>query len=267
MNRLGRALHSEGQMAFVAFLVAGDPDYAASLAYAKAVIKAGADVLELGMPFSDPVADGPVIQRADERALAAGMTPDHLFSLIREIRTGSEIPLVILTYYNSVFTRGVRRFYEEAAEAGADAILIVDLPLEESDEAVQIARETGIAPVFLVAETTSDLRLASIASRAEGFLYLVSTLGVTGIREDLFPQMKDLIARVRRVSRLPLAVGFGISRPEQVRSLQSSGADAVIVGSAIVRRIQETPGDVEVGCREIAAYVREMKQAMGPGME
>jgi tryptophan synthase alpha chain len=262
MSRLRRVLQPGSGSAFIAFLVAGDPDYAGSLAYARAVIDAGADVLELGMPFSDPVADGPVIQRADERALAAGTTPDQLFSLIREIRGGSDIPIVILCYYNSVFVRGVNRFYHEAADAGADAILVVDLPLEESDEVVRIAGEAGIDPVFLVAETTSDQRLEQIVSRARGFLYLVSTTGVTGVREGLFPHMADLIGRVRTVSSLPIAVGFGISRPEQVRSLQNSGADAVIVGSAIVQRIQEHPGDVETASREIGRYIREMKRAM-----
>jgi tryptophan synthase alpha chain len=264
MTRLQEVFQSRDHGLFIAFLVAGDPDFSASVAYAKVVIDAGADILELGMPFSDPVADGPVIQKADERALAAGMTPDLLFTLIREIRAYSEIPLVILSYYNSVFTRGVARFYREAAEAGADAILVVDLPLEESDEMVQIAAENDIDPVFLVAESTSNLRLERIASRASGFLYLVSTSGVTGIREDLFPRVKDLITRVRSVSPLPIAVGFGISRPEQVRSLKSSGVDAVIVGSAIVQRIQEHQFDRDRCCVEIAAYVREMKQALGP---
>jgi tryptophan synthase alpha chain len=262
VSRLDRTLRSLDRMAFIAFLVAGDPDQTTSLAHAKAIIDAGADVLELGMPFSDPVADGPVIQRADERALAAGMTPDRLFSLVREIRRYADIPLVLLTYYNSVFTRGVTRFYREAAEAGVDAILIVDLPLEESDEVVQVARETGIDPIFLVAETTSDPRLARIASRAGGFLYLVSTLGVTGARKDLFPHIKDLIARVRKVTALPVAVGFGISRPDQVQSLQNAGADAVIVGSAIVSLIEEFEGDGERGSRQISAYVQKMRQAV-----
>ncbi|MDD1678516.1 MAG: tryptophan synthase subunit alpha, partial [Methanomicrobiales archaeon] len=212
MKRLSRIFQGRDHPAFIAFLVAGDPEYAASVSYAKAIIDAGADVLELGMPFSDPVADGSVIQEADERALAAGMTPDLLFSLLREIRNYSEIPLVILTYYNSVFTRGVARFYEEAAAAGADAILIVDLPVEESEEVVAVAQQTGIDPIFLVTATTSEERLSRITSRAGGFLYLVSTLGVTGMREDRFPHIEDLIRTVRKTSLLPIAVGFGISR-------------------------------------------------------
>jgi tryptophan synthase alpha chain len=262
MKRLERVFRSHGDPAFIAFLVAGDPNFEGSFAYANAIIEAGADILELGMPFSDPVADGPVIQRADERALTAGMTPDRLFALIREIRAGAEIPLVLLTYYNSIFTRGVSRFYREAAEAGLDAILIVDLPLEESDSIVDIARETGIDSVFLVAETTSDERLSRIASRAGGFLYLVSTPGVTGVREDLNPRIGGLIERVRKSTCLPVAVGFGISRADQINVLHQAGADAVIVGSAIVQRMEENRGDVEKGCREVAAYVREMKKAM-----
>jgi tryptophan synthase alpha chain len=262
MKRLQNVFRSRDGGVFIAFLVAGDPDYDASVSYAQAVINAGADILELGMPCSDPVADGPVIQRADERALASGITPDHLFSLIREIRSFSGIPLVILCYYNTVFARGMERFYQEAAEAGADAVLIVDLPLEESDEATRIASERGIDPIFLVAETTSDPRLERIAARAGGFLYLVSTLGVTGIREDLFPRMEDLITRVHRVSPLPVAVGFGVSRPEQVRSLRASGADAVIVGSAIVQRIEDHLEDRERGCDEVAEYIRGLKGAL-----
>ncbi len=262
MNRLRRALSARGRGALIAFLVAGDPDSSASVAYARAVIEAGADVLELGMPFSDPVADGPVIQRADERALAAGMTPDRLFALIREIRGFSEIPIVILSYFNSVFARGIARFYQEASEAGVDGILIVDLPLEESDEAVQASQLQGIEPIFLVAESTSEARLKQIASRAGGFLYLVSTSGVTGMREDLFPRMVERITQVRAVSSLPVVVGFGISRPTQVRFLRESGADGVIVGSAVVQQIEKHGADVGKGCAAVREYLREMRQAL-----
>jgi tryptophan synthase alpha chain len=226
------------------------------------VIDAGADVLEIGMPFSDPVADGPTIQKADERAIAAGMTPDLLFDMIREIREYSDIPLVLLTYCNSVYARGVERFYQEAASAGLDGILVVDMPLEESDPVVRIARRVGIDPIFLIAETTSDRRLGHILSRAGGFLYLVSTLGVTGVREELSPEVEALIARVKKMTELPVAVGFGISRPDQMKSLHAAGADAVIVGSAIVQRVEEQLRQKEKGWLRVGDYIRKMKGAI-----
>ncbi|MDD1672815.1 MAG: tryptophan synthase subunit alpha, partial [Methanomicrobiales archaeon] len=245
MSRLESVFSGRRPPAFIAFLVAGDPDRNTSAALARSIIDAGADVLELGMPFSDPIADGPTIQKADDRALASGMTPDHLFGMIREIRTYSAIPLVILTYYNIVYSRGIDRFYQEAAASGLDAILIVDLPPEESDEAVHAAGKNGIDQIFLVSETTSDERLEMILSRAGGFLYLVSTLGVTGARQELSPNIVTLLTRVKQGTDLPVAVGFGISRPEQVESLIRAGADAVIVGSAIVQHIEMNLGDAE----------------------
>ncbi|MDD1675720.1 MAG: tryptophan synthase subunit alpha [Methanomicrobiales archaeon] len=261
MNRIQRVFHPGHLPVFIAFIVAGDPDPATSITLAKSVIDGGADILELGVPFSDPVADGPTIQRADERAIAAGMTTDGIFAMIRAIREYSDIPLVLLVYCNSVYARGITQFYDEAAVSGLDGILIVDMPAEESDEALVNATRTGIDQIFLVAETTSEERLQKILRRAKGFLYLVSRLGVTGVREGLSPEIGHLITRVKGSTRLPLAVGFGISRPEEAHSLIRAGADAVIVGSAIVERIEQNHGDLAKSSREVKAYVSMMKKA------
>ena len=265
MTRITDAFQRLQSPAFIAFLVAGDPDRNTCLELAKQVIRAGADILEFGMPFSDPVADGPTIQKADERALFAGMTPDILFDMVRELRKDTDVPIVLLTYYNVVLRRGIRRFYREAHDAGIDGILIVDMPYEESDEVVQVAGKLGMNQIFLVSVTTSKKRLNQIVSRAGGFLYLVSTTGVTGAREELDGGVFDLIRTVRKQSTLPLAVGFGISRPEHVRPLVSAGADAVIVGSAIVHIIEQNLNNKEMMVKEVSHYVSAMKKATEKG--
>ncbi|MDD1672744.1 MAG: tryptophan synthase subunit alpha [Methanomicrobiales archaeon] len=263
MNRLETMLAGRSAPAFIAFIVAGDPDRAKCVQIAKAVIDAGADILELGMPFSDPVADGPTIQRADERALQGGMNTDLLFDIIREIREYSEIPIVLLTYFNIVYKRGMDRFYHEASSAGLDAILIVDMPVEESEEASRLAYDVSIHQIFLVTPTTSAKRLELILSKAGGFLYLVSTLGVTGVRKKLSADALHLIERVKGRTHLPLAVGFGISTPDQVSQLIRGGADAIIVGSALVDIIEKHLHDWNTACSEIASYIKRMKQASG----
>jgi tryptophan synthase alpha chain len=261
MTRITDAFGRMRSPAFIAFLVAGDPDYTTSLELARQVIRAGADILEFGMPFSDPVADGPTIQKADERALNAGMTPDKLFALVRELRKESDVPIVLLTYYNVVFRRGIRQFYRQARDAGIDGILIVDMPYEESDEAVEVAGTSGMDQIFLVSVTSTKKRVQQIISRAGGFLYLVSTTGVTGARGELEPGVFGLIRTVRHQSSLPLAVGFGISKPEHVQPLVSAGADAVIVGSAIVQIIEQYLNDTATMLAEVSRYVSCMKKA------
>lgn len=265
MTRITGTFQRLQSPAFIAFLVAGDPDRDTSLELAKRVIRAGADILEFGMPFSDPVADGPTIQKADERALSGGMTPDILFDIVRELRKDTDVPIVLLTYYNVVFRRGIRRFYRQAQYAGIDGILIVDMPWEESDEVVKIAGTLGMDQIFLVSVRTSKKRLDQIVSRARGFLYLVSTTGVTGARGELDQVVFDLIRSVRKQTDLPLAVGFGISRPEHVRPLLSAGANAVIVGSAIVDIIGENLENKGMMVNEVSRYVSEMKKAMETG--
>jgi tryptophan synthase alpha chain len=261
VSRIERAFcEAEGPL-FIGFTVAGDPDHDASIRIAETVLDAGADILELGVPFSDPVADGPVIQRADLRALQAGARTAAVFGMVHEIRRVSDRPIVLLTYYNPVYRRGLSRFYGEAAAAGADGVLIVDLPLEEADEARECARRAGIDQILLAAPTTGDARLARIVDSASGFLYLVSRTGVTGAREDLPGDIRGLIGRVKERSSIPVAVGFGISRPGHVRACASAGADGVIVGSAIVSLVEKHLHDPPAMREAIHTYVRQMKDA------
>ena len=261
MSRIGEAFREADDPLFIGYAVAGDPDHAESLRIAETVLEAGADILELGVPFSDPVADGPVIQRAGLRALQAGTTPAGVFGMVREIREASDHPIVLLTYYNPVFRRGLSWFYGEAAAAGADGILIVDLPVEEADRARECARSTGMDQILLAAPTTGDLRLARIIAAASGFLYLVSRTGVTGTREDLPEDLRMLVRRVKSRSTLPVAVGFGISQPAHVRACAAAGADAVIVGSGIVSLVEKHLPDPPAMREAIHAYVRRMKDA------
>jgi tryptophan synthase alpha chain len=263
MSRIGEVFRRLDRPAFIAYLVAGDPDGAGFLRAARAVIDGGADILELGMPFSDPVADGPTIQHAHTRALEGGMTVDGYFDAVRRIRATSEIPIVLMVYCNIVHRRGVDRFYGEARDAGADAVLIVDMPPEEGRRALAAARENDLDQIFLAAPSTSDERLGLIGGAGSGFLYLVSLLGVTGARDRLSDEVSLLISRLRPHTRLPLAVGFGISRPEHARALKEAGADGIIVGSAIVKIVEEYSGDPDGMTREIRRFVAGMREALG----
>jgi tryptophan synthase alpha chain len=252
--------------AFIGFTVAGDPDKATCIRIARALIAGGTDILELGVPFSDPVADGPTIQKADERALAAGTTPDTVFEIVREIRKESNVPIVFLTYYNIVHRRGIERFYREARDAGVDGILIADMPVEESEEVCAVAARTGIDPIFLITQTTSDERIKKIAAKASGYLYLVAVLGVTGVREQVSGGAIELLHRVRRHTSLPLALGFGISTPAHAQTCARAGADGVIVGSAIVEIVERNLKNFGKMEQELQDYIRDMKQATGnPG--
>jgi tryptophan synthase alpha chain len=261
MSRIDRVFEKREKPAFIGFTVAGDPDRHTSVRAAKALIDGGTDILELGVPFSDPVADGQTIQKADERALAAGTTPDTIFAIVRELRAYSDVPIVFLVYYNMVYRRGVERFYREAHDAGVDGILIADMPIEESDEVVDVAARYGIDPIFLVTQTTSDERMEKIVRRARGYLYLVSVLGVTGAREKVSDEALALLVRVRKHTKLPLALGFGISTPEHVKTLTAAGADGVIVGSAIVAIVERNLGNPDAMERDLKRYVSQMKAA------
>jgi tryptophan synthase alpha chain len=261
-RRINQLLKDQKRPAFIGFTVGGDPDKETSIRIAKALIEGGTDILEIGIPFSDPVADGPTIQKADERALAAGTTPDTIFEIVRTVRKFSDVPVVLLTYYNIVYRRGIERFYHEARDAGVDGILVADMPLEESGEITEIAVRTGIAPIFLITQTTSDDRIKKIAARAQGYLYLVSLLGVTGIRETMDNGAIGLLHRVRRHTSLPLALGFGISAPDHAKTCAAAGAEGIIVGSAIVSIVERNLEQPDVMERELKEYVAEMKAAM-----
>ena len=267
MSRID-ALFARKSPVFIGFTVAGDPGIEASLRVAKAMIDAGIDLLEIAIPYSDPVADGPVIERAHARALRAGTTPDDVFNLVRGIRGyAPALPLVLFTYYNIIHRRGTDRFFAEAAAAGADGVLIVDLPAEESGEVAPYVARHGIDRIALVAPTTSPERQHAILRGASGFVYLISLEGVTGERARLPLHIAGLVGAVLEKTDLPLAVGFGISRPEHVGAVAAAGANGVIVGSALVRLIEEHPGD-EAGMHEaLRTTIRALRGGLVPDPE
>src|SRR5512137_915863 len=262
MGRITTVFSRLKRPAFIGFTVAGDPDQGTCIRATMALIEGGTDILELGVPFSDPIADGPTIQKADERSLAAGTKVDTVFAIVRELRKKTNVPIVFLAYYNMVYHRGISRFYQEAYEAGVDGILIADMPVEESDDVYETALRYEIDPIFLVTQTTSDERIKKIAARAHGYLYLVAVLGVTGVRDTVSTGAIDLLQRVRRQTKIPLALGFGISAPEHAKVCAGAGADGVIVGSAIVDIVGknlDTPDKME---QELKVYVEQMKKAL-----
>ena len=262
MGRIDAVFSRIKKPAFIGFTVAGDPDKETCIRAAMALIEGGTDILELGVPFSDPVADGPTIQKADERALTAGTKMDTVFEIVRELRKKTDVPLVFLAYYNMVYHRGVDRFYKEAHEAGVDGILIADMPVEESDDVYETALRYGIDPIFLITRTTSDERIKKIAARAHGYLYLVAVLGVTGVRDTVSSGALELLQRVRNHTTLPLALGFGIATPDHAKTCAEAGADGVIVGSAIVEIIGKNLGNPDKMERDLKMYVGQMKKAL-----
>lgn len=243
-DRLSRAFDRERlrkagrAAAFVSYSCAGDPDGDTSLEVLKVLEASGVDVLEVGVPFSDPLADGLTNQLAAERALAAGFRMDDVFAIVRQFREGSDAAIVFYTYYNLLFARGVEAYVEEAVAAGVDALLVLDLPPEEAEEYLAVCAAKGMKTVFIVAPTTPEERLPIIAAAASGFIYYVSREGVTGERSEMAAGIGEAVEKIRRHTDLPVVVGFGISTPQQVASVASQ-ADGVVVGSAIVRRIAE----------------------------
>ncbi len=244
--------------AFIPFVTCGDPDLDTTAALVRAMADSGADLIELGIPFSDPTAEGPVIQCANERALSGGVTTDMIFDMVGNLRNDVDIPMVFMTYANVVFSYGSERFAENAAECGINGMILPDVPVEEKNEFAPVLNEHGLDLVSMIAPTSSD-RVLEIAAQAEGFLYCVSSLGVTGMREAISTDVGDLIRLVRRVNRdIPCAVGFGISTPQQAADMAKI-ADGVIVGSAIVNLV------AQYGCDSVAPvsqFVREMKAAV-----
>ena len=262
MGRIDAVLSGRKKPAFIGFTVAGDPDKETCIRAAMALIDGGTDILELGVPFSDPVADGPTIQKADERALAAGTTMDTVFDIVRELRKKTNVPIVFLAYYNMIYRRGVDQFYQDSREAGVDGILIADMPVEESDGVYEAALRYGIDPIFLITQTTSDERIKKITARAHGYLYLVAVLGVTGVRDTVSSGAIELLQRVRKQTTVPLALGFGISTPPQAKTCAVAGADGVIVGSAIVDIVGKNLGTPDIMERDLKTYVIQMKKAL-----
>src|ERR1700681_3986937 len=257
-------LRRNGEMGLVAYLTAGDPSLAATQQFVLAMADAGADVIELGVPFSDPVADGPVIQRASERALRAGTTLAGVISLVKSLRAKTDVPLVLFSYYNPVLQMGLEKFGDAAMGAGADGVLITDVTPEEGVEYRAVMSSRGLDTIFLAAPTSTDERLALIAKSSSGFLYLISRTGVTGAKDQLAEELPALARRVRRVTELPIAIGFGISQPGHV-SILGGLADAAVVGSALVEEI-ECAGTVEAATEALAARVKLLKGAAVAGM-
>ena len=258
MGRIGESFarrKAEGRAAFVPFLTAGDPSLERTVDAAVELQEAGADVLELGVPFSDPLADGPVIQRSSERALGRGVTLEAVLGAVRRIRERSELPLLLFSYYNPLLQRGLERLAREAAEAGVDGVLVTDLPPEEADGWLAAARGARLDTVFLAAPTSPPERLRRVADASRGFVYAISRTGVTGERSAVSSEAEPLVARLRGLTGVPVALGFGLSTPEQVAEA-GKVADGVVVGSALVRFLEEQPeGD-------LGAQVRWLTSAM-----
>ena len=252
-------LRRNGRGGLVTYVTAGDPDRDRSAEILVSIAKAGADVLEVGVPFSDPLADGPVIQRASERALAAGMTLRGTLDLVARVRREIETPIVLFTYANPVVRMDATTFARAAKDAGVDGVLMLDYPVEEAAPLRAPLVDAGLDPIFLISPTTTDERIRKSAELGRGFLYVISRLGVTGARDEMATGASDLLDRVRRLSSLPVAVGFGISRPEHVAAA-CQHADAAVVGSALVNVIAQDPGN---GVADRAAeYVRWLKSTL-----
>ncbi len=255
MSDLARAF--DHGKAFIAFLTCGDPDLETTAAAVRAAAQNGADLIELGIPFSDPTAEGPVIQEANVRALSGGVTTDKVFDMVRKIRRKSSIPMVFMTYANVVFSYGTDRFMKTAKEAGMDGLILPDVPYEEKEEFDSVAKAYGLDLISLIAPTSED-RISMIAKDASGFVYCVSSLGVTGVRSSITTDIGAMVKLVKAAKDIPCAVGFGISTPEQAKKMADL-SDGAIVGSAIVKLLAQYGKDAP---EHIGAYVKEMKDAL-----
>ncbi|MGA8023775.1 MAG: tryptophan synthase subunit alpha [Candidatus Acidiferrales bacterium] len=266
-GRIARRFHELGEaseLGLVAYVTAGDPTLAATEKIVLAAAEAGADVIELGVPFSDPLADGPTIQRASDRALRGGTTLAGVIELVHKIRACSDVPLILFTYFNPVLQMGLETFATDAASAGADGVLVTDLTPEEAEGYRAIMQTRGLDTIFLAAPTSTDARLERIARASSGFLYLISRVGVTGAREALPPDLPALVRRTRKFTSLPIAVGFGISLPTHVTVLGGI-ADAAVVGSAIMAEVEKA-GSAEAAARAVRVLIRSLKSAARSGV-
>lgn len=258
MNRIVEAFNKNGRKAFIPYITGCDPDIETTEKLIIALEEAGADMIELGIPFSDPVAEGPVIQKATERALAKGCTVDMLFDMVVRLREKVKIPLIFLTYANPIFAYGKERFMKKCAASGIDGVIVPDLPFEERGEIATQCATAGIAQISLIAPTSKE-RIKVIAKEAEGFLYCVSSMGVTGIRDEINTDLKEMINQVKSVSDIPCAIGFGISTPAQAKEMAAL-SDGTIIGSAIVKLIEEHGRD---SVEPVRAFAREIRASIG----
>lgn len=255
MSRIQEAF-TKGK-AFIPFITGGDPDLETTEQLIYEMAKRGADLIEIGIPFSDPIAEGPVIQEADDRALKAGCTTDKLFDLVERVRKTVTIPMVFMTYINPIYSYGSKRFMENCKRVGIDGIIVPDMPYEEKEELAPLCKEYGLDCISLIAPTSKE-RIHTIAKEAEGFIYCVSSMGVTGVRTEITSDIGGMVKLVREVTDLPVAIGFGISTPEQGKAMAAYG-DGVIVGSAIVKLVAEH-GRNSVSV--VGDYVEQMKKAV-----
>jgi len=263
MNRIVECfarLKRDGKKGFIVYIGAGDPNLDATRQLALAFDKAGADILELGMPFSDPLADGLVNQLAAQRGLESGTTPPKVLETVAAIRRDSQIPIVLYIYFNLIHCHGLARFINDAAKAGVDGLLVLDLPPEESDNYESLMRKAGLCNIYLVAPTTPEDRMEFIVKRGAGFIYYVSREGVTGMQDKIAANLAQQVAKIRAHTELPIAVGFGISTPEQAKTVAAS-ADAVVVGSAVVNQIAEHGKSPELVAR-VGAFVKLLSLAV-----
>ncbi len=257
-----QTFESLGRSALIPFFVIGDPDYDTSLEMVRTAIDAGADILELGIPFSDPIADGPTIQKADIRALANGMTPKRALEFIGKITEYKPIPVGLLVYYNLIWQYGVEKFFADFKAVGGSSVLVADLSIDDEAEVGPQAKSAGLETVFMVTPNTEQQRAKRIAEKTTGFIYTVSTLGVTGARTTLSDMVKPLIKRLKAVTATPICVGFGISSPDQARQVADAGADGVIIGSRIVGIIEDNLGDTAKMKSELTRFIQDVRDAL-----
>lgn len=256
------ALRDRGQCALIPFITAGDPDLETTAAALQVLDQHGADLIELGVPYSDPLADGPVIQAAATRALQRGVRLDQVLEMVQQVSPQVRAPIILFTYYNPILNRGIELFLQQLVQAGVKGLVVPDLPLEEAESLLEPAARLGIEVVLLVAPTSPKERIEAIAHCAQGFIYLVSVTGVTGMRSQIEARVQDLLIDLRTVTDKAIGVGFGISQPEQARQVMEWGADAVIVGSAFVKRLAD--GTPTEGLQAVGEFCRSLKIAITP---
>ncbi len=263
-TRISRAftrLKEKGKKALIAFVTAGDPDMSATQEIVSALEASGADIIELGIPFSDPMADGPTIQASSERALKKGATPEDVLDAVKKIRKTSEIPIVLFGYYNPIFSYGVKRFARKAKDAGADGVLVVDLPAEEAGELKAELDKNALDLIFLLTPTSNDERMKLTAEIATGFIYFISVTGVTGARQTVSKNIASYVKKIRRFSDIPVAVGFGVSTPAQAKEV-ASYSDGAVVGSAIINIIASRQNDRKALISDVSDFVSSLKKGM-----
>ncbi|TKJ35445.1 MAG: tryptophan synthase subunit alpha [Planctomycetes bacterium B3_Pla] len=255
-------MKEQNRTALIPFFVVGDPDFDTSLDIVKTAIDAGADILELGIPFSDPIADGPTIQKADIRAMKSGMTVAKALEFVRKIKDYRDVPIGLLMYYNLVYQYGTEKFFGDFHQAGVNSVLVADLSIDDADEITGPAVSAGLDTVFMVTPITDPERMKLIASKTTGFIYTVSVLGVTGSRAELSDTVDGLVGKLKGLTDVPVCVGFGISKPEHAATIAQAGADGVIIGSKIVSLIESNLGDKEKTLAEISTFLGQVKSAI-----